>query len=227
MRSAAVRELLREAAEAEERDARPLRPSRFLREAHNMAGSDDLLAPALRFAIVDLERPAADTLYAGGLELYAPRLLPAVGELTALACGAATIGVRLEQRVTALFAERRASLALALDALGNRCLHILSRCLQDRMLVAARDRGLVLSGELRPGDPGLALDAQTTVLRLADAAAIGVQTTRGLALHPLKSISMVLGAGHGLPPARWSRCDDCRSRPRCKLVARQAEMARA
>jgi hypothetical protein len=95
------------------------------------------------------------------------------------------------------------------------------------MLVAARDRGLVLSGELRPGDPGLALEAQTTVLRLADATAIGVQTTHGLALRPLKSISMVLGAGRGLPPAHWSRCDDCRSRPRCKLVARQAEMASA
>jgi hypothetical protein len=227
MRSAAVRALLREAAEAEERDARPRRPSRFLREAHDMAEHDALLAPALRFAIVDLERPAAETLYAGGLELYAPRLLPAAGELTALACGVATIGARLEQRVTVLFAERRASLALALDALGNRCLHILSRCLQDRMLVSTRDRGLVLSGELRPGDPGLALDAQTTVLRLADAAAIGVQATHGLALHPLKSISMMLGAGRGLPPARWSRCDDCRSRPRCKLVAHHPEMASA
>jgi hypothetical protein len=227
MRSAAVRALLREAAEAEERDARPRARHRFLRTAHDMAGSDDLLAPAFGFAIVDLERPAAATLHAGGLRLYAPRLLPAAGELTALACGVATIGARLEQRVTALCAERRVSLALALDALGNRCLYLLSRCLQDRMLVGARDRGLVLSGELRPGDPGLALDAQTTVLRLADAAAIGVRATRGLALHPLKSISMVLGAGRGLPPARWSRCDDCRSRPRCKLVARQAEMASA
>lgn len=80
MRSAAVRALLREAAEAEKRDARPRRPSRFLRAAHDMAEHDALLAPALRFAIVDLERPAAETLYAGGLELYAPRLLPAAGE---------------------------------------------------------------------------------------------------------------------------------------------------
>jgi hypothetical protein len=219
--------LLREAAEAEDRAARPRPNDRFRRAAHDMAERDALLAPALRFAIVDLDRPAAATLHAGGMPLYAPRLLPAAGELTALACGVATIGARLEQRVTALCAERRVSLALALDALGNRCLYLLSRCLQDRMLVRARDRGLVLSGELRPGDPGLALDAQTTVLRLADAAAIGVQATRGLALHPLKSISMVLGAGRGLPPARWSRCDDCRSRPRCKLVARQAEMASA
>jgi hypothetical protein len=95
------------------------------------------------------------------------------------------------------------------------------------MLAAARNRGLVLAGELRPGDPGLALDAQPTVLGLADADAIGVTVTRGFLLHPLKSISLVLGAGVGLPPAHWSRCDDCRSRPTCKFIARAAERAPA
>ncbi|MGZ9021503.1 MAG: hypothetical protein ACXW3S_16470 [Rhodoplanes sp.] len=227
MPSVAATALLREAVERETSVARAGLPNRFRRAAHQMAERDQLVAPAFRFAIVDLERPAAATLHAGGMILHAPRLLPAAGELTALACGVATIGARLEQRVTALCAERSVSLALALDALGNHCLHVLSRRLQDRMLAAARNRGLVLAGELRPGDPGLALDAQPTVLGLADADAIGVTVTRGCLLHPLKSISMVLGAGLGLPPAHWSRCDDCRSRPTCKFIARAAERAPA
>jgi hypothetical protein len=227
MSSAGAKALLREAVETETSAARPRLPDRFRHASYGMAERESLIAPAVRFAIVDLERPAAATLHAGGMSLNAPRLLPAAGELTALACGVATIGTRLEQRVTALCAERCVSLALALDEIGNRCLYLLSRRLQDRMLAAARNRGLALAGELRPGDPGLALDAQATVLSLADGAAIGVEVTRGLLLHPLKSISMVLGAGRGLPPARWSRCDDCRSRPTCKLTARPAETAGA
>jgi hypothetical protein len=220
MPSAAVKALLREAADIEPGEKRSRSPARFRREAHDLAMCDDLVAPALRFAIVDLDQPAAATLHAGGMHLYAPRLAPEAGELTALACGVATIGARLEQRVSALCAERRVSLALALDELGNRCLYLLSRRLQDRMLAAAHERGLALSGELRPGDPGLALEAHATVLGLANATAIGLTLTDGFLLRPLKSMSMVLGAGRGLPPAAWSRCDDCRSRPKCKFVAR-------
>lgn len=225
MPSAAVKALLREAAEIEPGEAQSRSPGRFRQEAYELALRDALVAPALHFAIVDLDRPAAATLHAGGLHVYAPRLLPEAGELTALACGVATIGARLERRVTALCAARSVSLALALDELGNRCLYLLSRRLQDRMLAAAHKRGLVLSGELRPGDPGLALEAQATVLALANSGAIDVTLTEGLLLRPLKSVSMVLGAGFDLPPAVWSRCDDCRSRPTCKFVARSAEIS--
>jgi len=225
MPSATVKALLREATETEPGDARSRSSDRFRYEAYELAIRDELVAPALRFTIVDLEQPAAATLHAGGMHLHAPRLLPEAGELTALACGVATIGARLERRVTALCAARAVSLALALDELGNRCLYLLSRRLQDRMLAAAHKRGLVLSGELRPGDPGLDLEAQATVLGLANGAAIGVTLTDGLLLRPLKSVSMVLGAGLDLPPAVWSRCDDCRSRPTCKYVARPAEIS--
>lgn len=224
MPSPAIRALLHEAAEVLAPAASARLPARVLRAAVDLAEQAELLAPALHFCITALDRPAAATLSAGGWSIEAPRLLPRAGELTALACGVATIGRGLEQQVSALFAQRRMSLALALDDLGNRCLYVLSRRLQDRMQVAAEKRGLDLAGELRPGDPGLALEAQRAVVDLADGAAIGVTVTRGLLLHPLKSISMMLGAGYGLPPARWSRCDDCRRRSTCRIAARNAEI---
>jgi hypothetical protein len=49
--------------------------------------------------------------------------------------------------------------------------------------------------------------------------------TPGQVLHPLKSISMVLGIGIDLPPARWSRCDDCPSAPKCRMSGRDAAAA--
>jgi hypothetical protein len=152
-------------------------------------------------------------------------MLPPSGELTALAFGVCTLGQGIERRVSALFAQRRISLALALDTLGNQMLMEASRRLQDRILAEVTRRGLDMAGELRAGDPGLALEAQPAVLRLADAGQIGVSLTGTLALDPLKSTSLVLGVGRDLPPARWSRCDDCRSRAKCRHYARQSDLA--
>ena len=152
-------------------------------------------------------------------------MLPEAGELTALACGVVTLGDALERRITSLFAEKCYSLALALDDIGNQLLLAATRRAQDRMLAAARKRKLSMAGELRPGDPGLALQAQGLVLRLADSASIGVTVTRGHALKPVKSISMVLGVGIDLPPARWSRCDECPSRGSCRVANCAAQPA--
>ena len=113
----------------------------------------------------------------------------------------------------------------ALDELGNAMLFALSRRVQDRIVIAARRQQLTAAGELRAGDPGLPLQAQAAVHRLASAESIGVTVTGGQVLHPLKSMSMVLGIGIDLPPARWSRCDDCLSAPKCRMSGRVAAAA--
>jgi hypothetical protein len=198
---------------------------RFHRGATDLIERETLIDAAFGFCIAELDAPAADILHVEGETLYAPRLLPKTGELTALVCGVVTLGAALEQRVASLFAERCMSLALALDDLGNRLLLAATRHAQDRMVAAARAKGLSMSGELRPGDPGLALQAQAAVLRLAGAASIGIKVMPGQTLTPLKSISMVLGAGVDLPPARWSRCDDCPSRSKCRVANCPAQPA--
>jgi len=145
--------------------------------------------------------------------------LPAIERLAAIVCGVCTLGPAISDCVGELFAARRPAVAVALDELGNELLLLLGRRAEDRMLGAARRRGWNLSGELRAGDPGLRLDAQPEVLRLADAAAIGVTLTPGLLMRPLKSSTVMFGAGRGLPDTRWSRCEHCRSRARCTLHA--------
>ena len=225
MRVARGLDLLREVADAP-RFGRPsaLR-DRLRREALDLAHADELVDAAYSYRIVPLDEPAAPALRAGGETLHAPRLLPESGQLTALACAVCTLGARLEARVTALFAERRASLALALDELGNELLFAASRRVQDRMLADATRRGLSMAGELRAGDPGLALAEQAAVLRLARAGLIGVHVSDDQLMQPLKSVSMVMGVGIDLPPAQWSRCDECPRREKCKLVARVAHTA--
>lgn len=195
----------------------PLR-ERMRRDAVALANAEDLANAAWSYRIVPLDTPVGETLHLAGETLHAPWLLPASGQLTALACAVCTVGLALEARVTALFAEKRASLALALDELGNELLFATSRWLQDRMLADARRQQLKLSGELHPGDPGLGLNAHAAVLRLAQAEAINVSLRHGHTLFPLKSSNIVMGAGIDLPKAAWSRCDRCPSRAKCKQV---------
>lgn len=198
--------------------------ARYRREALEIVEREGLLETAWSYRIVPLEADAVAgaPLRLGGEALDAGRLIPDSGRLTALGCAVCTIGPALERRVSALFAERRMSLALALDGVGNALLLELARRLQDGMQADARRRGLTMAGELRPGDPGMGLDAQAAVLRLAEAASIGVTVVSGGgSLRPQKSATMVLGVGVDLPPARWSRCDDCGNRNKCR-VAREA-----
>lgn len=207
--------------------APPRRPlskavARLRDEALAMVRAEQLVATAACYRFVALERECEGTLHLDGEQLHAPWLLPASGELTAVACAACTLGERLEQRVSALFAERRASLAVALDGVGNELLFALSRTLQDRMLGQARKQGLCMAGELRSGDPGLALETQSVVLRLAGAGELGVRVTATGMMHPIKTASMILGVGHALPVADWSRCDHCPHRERCAVIPRAA-----
>jgi hypothetical protein len=192
--------------------------ARLRDDAIELTRADNLLGrAAYSYEIVALAQPADARLRAGVETLDAPRLLPESGQLTALACAVATLGQALTDRVAELFAQRRAALALALDNLGNELLFALSRRLQDRILSETMRRRLTMAGELRPGDPGLALDAQGAVLRLANAQRIGVELTHGMLMRPHKSTSMVLGVGIDLPPTAWSRCDDCPSNTKCAL----------
>lgn len=198
---------------------------RMRRDALALAQAEGLGEVAWSYRIVPLDQPVGETLRLAGETLHAPWLLPASGQLTALASAVCTVGPALEARVTSLFTEKRASIALALDELGTELLFAAARLVQDRMLADAKAQGLSLSGELHPGDPGLGLNAHAAVLRLAQAESIGVTARYGHTLYPLKSSSVVMGAGIDLPQATWSRCERCPSQAKCKLA--QPELAPA
>lgn len=196
---------------------------RLRREAIGLARVESLIDAAYSYCIVPLDRPpsAEDLLlHAGGETLPACWLIPASGKLTALACCVCTIGPLLEKRVTSLFAEKRASLAVALDELGNEMLFAVSRRAQDRIHADAHRRRLTMAGELHAGDPGLDLSAQSTVLRLAQCENVGVALLHASIMTPLKSTAVVLGVGIALPPVTWSRCDLCPSRTKCGIGTR-------
>ena len=189
---------------------------RLRESALALAAAEGLGECRYTLRIVPLQRRSGGELWLEGRVLFAPRLVPASGELTALAFAACTVGEALEARVRSLFQARRPSLAMSLDALGNEMLGAVSRRAQDRLQGQVSRLGLTMAGELRPGDPGLGLEAHEAVLALSGGAQIGIRVYGQGLLAPLKSATMVLGVGRDLPEANWSRCDGCRSRDRCR-----------
>ncbi|MDP2824206.1 MAG: hypothetical protein Q8O52_16200 [Sulfuritalea sp.] len=226
MRVARVFDVLREVAATPLRGRSSAMRERLRHKALALVREERLVDAAYSYCMVPLDAPAAEVLQAGGEQLFAPWLLPESGQLTAICCGACTLGQNFERRISELFAARQASLAMALDELGNELLLAISRRAQDRMQADAARRGLCMAGELRPGDPGLALDAQSAVLRLAQAETIGISLGGGGLMHPIKSCSMVLGMGIDLPAVQWSRCDQCPTRDKCRVVERAAAVVR-
>ena len=192
--------------------------ARRRREALALARDEGLVAAAYSYRIVPLDDSDDGMFRLAGETLPAPRLLPESGQLTALACAVCTLGDGIDRRVRTLFSARRPALALELDRLGNQLLSALTRLVQDRMFGDVTRRGLTMAGELRSGDPGLGIETQPGVLRLAAADAIDVRFGHGAMLQPARSISMVLGVGIDLPEVHWSRCDDCPSRDRCTVA---------
>ena len=193
---------------------------RLWEQAVELVREEDLVDPAYCYNIVALDSPAShgnQLLKVGGGALAAPRLIPETGELTALAFNVATIGPKIEARIAALFAERRAALAVMLDELSNLLLFDVARRAGDRIQADVRRRGLSMAGELHAGDPGLDLSAQAMVLELAQARCVNVQLSKGQLLRPMKSGSVVYGVGIDLPPATWTRCEECPSREKCQF----------
>lgn len=199
--------------------------ARLRQEALALIGAEDLAEASYSYRIVPLERPASAILYADGEQLHAPILLPESGELTALGCGVCTLGPKIEDRLSQLFQQKRASLALAIDEIATEMIFALGRRIQDRMLSECYRRGLTMAGELHAGDPGLDIEAQAAVLRLAEAHKIGVSLHGHHIMRPLKSGSVVLGVGRDLPEVSWSRCDTCPSANKCSFGRRKRPVA--
>jgi len=190
--------------------------ARLRAEALAMIADEALASPAFSYRISEATAARDDRIAAGGLALHAPALASS-GGITALAAAACTLGAAMDARITQLFALRRPSLALALDAVARELLFRLADRAYARIRRDARKQGLDAGIETNPGDDDIALDQQPAVLTLADAEQIGITASTPGMLSPVRSISFVVALGHGLAgrSAAGGRCKRCPSRDRC------------
>jgi hypothetical protein len=187
-------------------------------EALDMIEREALARPAFGYRIFPVHTVRGDAIDVGGAALDAPLLAAASGELTAVAAAACTLGAAVQERISALFATHRRSLALALDTVANELLFRLADRAFATIRREARRAGLGSGIDASPGDPGVPLGQQARVLALADAARIGIHTTGRGMLSPMKSLSFLVALGPNLRRrAAHGRCNCCPSRDRCTM----------
>ncbi|MFO1361449.1 MAG: hypothetical protein U1F45_03085 [Burkholderiales bacterium] len=186
-------------------------------EAHALVAAEALVRPATAFRVWPVRSAQGARIDLGPRVIVAAGFAGCAGATEAVAAAACTLGPRLEQRVAALFAARRALLAFELDAIGTERLYALADRLAARIRRAARRAGWGAGAALHPGDAGMALDEQQAVLALAGAGTQGIAASAAGMLRPVKSLAFVVALGRAVSPPAGARCDRCGARARCRI----------
>ncbi|HJO23673.1 MAG: hypothetical protein GY772_16790 [bacterium] len=174
-----------------------------------------------------LEATGTRVRLAGGPELArAKAVVELLGEADELVAAVGSIGPELDLMARDWSASGRELDAFVLGEIGNLAIGKLADRMPEIISEWAAGRGLEASGALSPGGTGVDLSDQRVVVELANAQRIGVDLTSGQMLVPLKSMSLLIGLGHGLPT--WTHaqaCDLCASREHCRLRRSNSEPA--
>jgi hypothetical protein len=164
---------------------------------------------------------------AGGAELaQAEAVVGLLGEAEELVMAVGSIGPALDRTAREWFAGGRELEAFVLGEIGNLAIGKLGDCIPQKVGEWAAARGLETSGALSPGGTGVELSEQRVVVEVAAARRIGVELSSACMLVPVKSVSMLIGLGHGLPT--WTHaqaCELCASRDTCRLRRFDSEPA--
>ena len=190
-------------------------------QARLLLAHERIPAPVSVFRMHAVREIRGDVLDLGEAKLCAPGIARLTGAVTSVAAAACPLGASLEARISALFQARQPLLAMALDDLASEMLFRLSDRLHARIRREARQHALGAGGPENPGDSGIGLEMQSTVLALAGAAPEAISASRIGMLQPAKSLSFVVPLGPHLS-ARSSlpRCATCASREGCRQRSR-------
>lgn len=180
--------------------------------------AQELICPALVYEWLPVERVGGRYVAIGGLRFDLGDHAFLMDAALKACVAVATIGGRLEQRVTQLMTSGDAFRGYLLDEVGVFALATTTgRCLREIAQKEGARRGWGVGAELGPGQlTGWDVAEQRIICDLVDIDSIGVGVTEGGMLVPQKSNSAVVGIGPGFtadevhPP-----CDFCHRQKTC------------
>ncbi len=169
-----------------------------------------LMEPRAAVRWLAVTRGDADGLEAGGVALRIPGIGRSWGAVERVAAALCTIGDRLERRVAELWEARELPLASMLDSVGSGAVESLAEYVNDLLCQEGIARGLPVTNRISPGYGDWDVAQQRELFRLCPGEAIGVGLNAACFMTPVKSISLLAGAG---PAARvdhyFSQCARC------------------
>jgi hypothetical protein len=155
-------------------------------------------------------RQGGDAVEAEGVRLTIPDLAHHWGAVEQVAAAIVTIGDALERRVAALWEQREFPLAVMLDSVGSGAVESLAEHVNDLLCQEGIPRGFKVTNRISPGYGTWDVSDQRLLFRLCPGSAVGVSLNEACFMTPVKSISLLVGAG---PAARvdhyFSQCARC------------------
>lgn len=203
-------------------DPKKARPALRAMSAAMTERARSMLAPAVAYEILDIAEVRHERLVISPrVSIKSARLAQALGGAKQIAVAVCTIGPQLEEAVGAMFAAGQQVEATVLDGVGSAAVEELSQRACRMFEDMARERSLMTSSPFSPGEPDWPLEAQRDLFDLVPAEEVGVTLKDSFLMHPLKSLSLVVGMGENLS-AGGSPCEFCSLNEVCRYRARKA-----
>ena len=169
-----------------------------------------LMEPRAVVRRVAVTRRDRDALEADGVVLAIPKIGESWGPVEHLLAGVCTVGGALERRVGELWEARELPLAAMLDSVGSGAVESLAEYVNDELCQEGLRRGVKVTNRISPGYGGWDVAQQTALFRLCAGDAIGVTLNEARFMTPVKSISLLAGAGPGARVDHYfSQCARC------------------
>jgi hypothetical protein len=180
----------------------------------------NVVQPAACWDVFPIEGFVHDRVrLAGGRTLGGGPVVEVVCGAEALALAVVTVGPAVDERIRQLNAERQRFQALVLDELASWAVDQVRQQLYAQMSAAFQARGWRTSTFLSPGESAWSVREQRVLFKLLDAGQIGVSLSDSYLMTPLKSLSLMCGAGsQPLGVEGLTNCDFCSIKDRCTFA---------
>ncbi|MGH7276420.1 MAG: hypothetical protein ACREIY_05255 [Candidatus Rokuibacteriota bacterium] len=169
-----------------------------------------LMQPRAAVRWAGVARRSQDEIEAGGVALTIPEIGTLWGPVEHVVGAICTIGAGIERRVAELWEARELPLAAMLDSVGSGAVESLAEYVNDALCQEGIARGLRVTNRISPGYARWDVAQQSELFRLCPGGAIGVTLNAASFMTPLKSISLLAGAGAAARVDHYfSQCARC------------------
>jgi hypothetical protein len=163
-------------------------------------------------------------LLENGVRLSGGPLVEVMNGAEELYVAVLTLGAETDSRIAHYQKNREIFKALVLDELATWALDLARQQFCRELETNLVLEGKRVSAPLSPGESTWPVSEQSKLFKLVDAEAIGVSLTPSMVMRPLKSLTVVLGAGEGpLGVEGATNCDFCTMKERCAYRRRRVE----
>ncbi len=183
-----------------------------------LAEAEKLLQPKAMFTILDVTHMSDTELRLNGGTAFHGPIAGFLKPARRVAVGVVTIGPKLERRATELMKEDNILAGFTLDAIGSAAADLACDALIDHLQMKVIEAGEAVTPPFSPGYCGLPMDQQKPLFQLVDGSEIGVKLNETMMMHPVKSVSALIGIGpqeevveHGVP-CQWCDLHTCKMR---------------